>query len=69
MKTWDKIWSHFKAVITIMITICMIIGIDYEELNNTKNILIYCFIVSNGILASFYFIQEFYHTITDKENK
>lgn len=67
MKTWNKIWSHFEAVITIMITICTIIGIDYEKLNNTKDILIYCFIVSNEILASFYFIQKFYHTMIGKE--
>ena len=61
--------SYFEAIVIIMITICMIIGTDFEQLNNTKNILIYCFLVGNGILGSFYFIQKFYHTMTDKENE
>ena len=67
MKTLDKFWSYFETIITIMITICIIIGTDYEKLNNTKDILIYCFIVGNGILGSFYFIQKFYNTISNKE--
>ena len=69
MKNWNKFWSYFETIITIMMTICIIIGTDYEKLNNTKDILIYCFIVGNGILGSFYSIQKFYHTMTDKENK
>lgn len=67
MKTWNKCWSYFETIITIMMTICIIIGTDYEKLNNTKDILIYCFIVGNGILGSFYFIQKFYNTISNKE--
>ena len=67
MKTWNKFWSYFETIITIMMTICIIIGTDYEKLNNTKDILIYCFIVDNGILGSFYFIQKFYNTISNKE--
>lgn len=69
MKIWNKFWSYFETIIIIMMTICMIIGTDYEKLNNTKDILIYCFIVGNGILGSFYFIQKFYHTMIDKENE
>ena len=69
MKNWNIFWSYFETIITVMMTICAIVGTDYEQLNNTKNILIYCFIVSNGILGSFYFIQKFYHTMIDKENK
>ena len=69
MKTLDKICSYFETLTSIMITLCFIIGTDYEKLNNTKNILIYCSFVGNGILVSFYFIQKFYHTMTDKENK
>ena len=67
MKTWNKFWSYFETIITIMMTICIIIGTDYEKLNNTKDILIYCFIVGNGILGSFYFIQKFYKTFSKKE--
>lgn len=67
MKTWNKFWSYFETIITIMMTICIIIGTDYEKLNNTKDILIYCFIVGNGILGSFYFIQKFYNTISSEE--
>ena len=67
MKTWNKFWSYFETIITIMMTIYIIIGTDYEKLNNTKDILIYCFIVGNGILGSFYFIQKFYNTISNKE--
>lgn len=67
METLNKFWSYFETIIIIMMTICMIIGTDYEKLNNTKDILIYCFIVGNGILGSFYFIQKFYKTFSKKE--
>ena len=69
MKNWNIFWSYFETIITIMMTICIIVGTDYEKLNNTKNILIYCFIVGNGILGSFYFIQKFYHTMIDDNEK
>lgn len=59
MKTWNKFWSYFETIITIMMTICIIIGTDYEKLNNTKNILIYCFIVGNGILGVFILFKSF----------
>ena len=67
MKTLEKFESYFKALVFIMVTICFNVGTDYEKLNNTKDILLYCFIDGNLVLWSFYFIQKFYNTISNKE--
>ena len=66
MNTLKKFESYFEALGFIMMTICFNAGTDYEQLNNTKNILLYCFIDGNLVLWSFYFIQKFYKTFSKK---
>lgn len=69
MKTLEKIELYLETLGLIMITLCFIVGTDYEKLNNTIDILTYVFIVSNLLLWSFYYIQKFYKVFSNKENK
>ena len=69
MEILNKVWTYFEALATIMCTICFIVGTDYTKLNNTRNILIYCLIVGNLVLWSFFFIQKFYKTFSKKESE
>ena len=63
----EKIESYIEAVIMLSSFICFCVGVDYGKLNNTKDILIYCFIMSNGVLGCVYVIHKFVKTIFKKK--
>ena len=69
MKTLEKIELYIETLGLIMVTLCLIVGTDYEKLNNSKDILIYVVIVGNLLLWSFYYIQKFYKVFSNKENE
>ena len=69
MKTLEKIELYIETLGLIMVTLCLIVGTDYEKLNNSKDILIYVVIFGNLLLWSFYYIQKFYKVFSNKENE
>lgn len=54
-----KLVSYLRALFFIMITILVFTGVKYNELNNTKNILIYALLTGNLVVWSFYYIYKF----------
>ena len=65
MKTLEKIELYIETLGLIMVTLCLIVGTDYEKLSNSKDILIYVVIVGNLLLWSFYYIQKFYKVFSN----
>lgn len=64
---FDKIITYLKALFVLCITVCFVLGVDYKLLNTCKNIVIYCFILGNLLIWSFYYCHRFYDEFIKKE--
>lgn len=57
----NKVLVYLKLLAFLCLTISIILGIDYNVLlNNTKDIVPYCFILSNSLICCFYYVHKFY---------
>lgn len=54
-----KLVSYLRALWIVMTTILVFTGVKYNELNNTKDILIYALLTGNLVVWSFYYIYKF----------
>lgn len=64
---YEKIITYLKALVVLCATICFVLGVDYQLLNTSKNIVIYCLILGNLLIWSFYYCYRFYDVFIKKE--
>ena len=63
---FEKIITYLKALGFLCTTICFVFGVDYQLLNTSKNIVIYCLILGNLLIWSFYYCHRFYDALWSK---